>query len=235
MRLQRGQSTAPSCLLILDKGRESILIARMAPGSRVVTLQDYREEQRERHNRTSLAALDPAKSDATVASLPNASPPVAASTKGRVVKASMMSGAQGLTFTGGHFSNVGGNINRGGRNRAASPGHQAPQLVSSEVVAEEITEAAFLENASYITAKGPGVRLDNAGGTRQSGKSGSVHAHMFTNLKISEFHSGTFTNAGGTIDGEEFEDDDQDIPVAVPDVVKEGALLLGLVYPLHRC
>lgn len=207
----------------------------MAPGSRVVTLQDYREEQRERHNRTSLAALDPAKSDATVASLPNASPPVAASTKGRVVKASMMSGAQGLTFTGGHFSNVGGNINRGGRNRAASPGHQAPQLVSSEVVAEEITEAAFLENASYITAKGPGVRLDNAGGTRQSGKSGSVHAHMFTNLKNSEFHSGTFTNAGGTIDGEEFEDDDQDIPVAVPDVVKEGALLLGLVYPLHRC
>lgn len=54
-------------------------------------------------------------------------------------------------------------------------------------------------------------------------------------LKNSEFHSGTFTNAGGTIDGEEFEDDDQDIPVAVPDVVKEGALLLGLVYPLHRC
>ena len=33
-------------------------------------------------------------------------------------------------------------------------------------------------------------------------------------------------NAGRTIDGE---DDDQDIPVAVPDVVKEG-----LVYPLHR-
>ena len=31
-------------------------------------------------------------------------------------------------------------------------------------------------------------------------------------------------NAGGTVDGE---DDDQDIPVAVPDVVKEGALLFG--------
>ena len=55
---------------------------------------------------------------------------------------------------------------------------------------------------------------------------------MFTNLKNSEFHSGIFMNVGGTIDGE---DDDQDIPVAVPDVVKEGALLLGPVYPLHRC
>ena len=39
-------------------------------------------------------------------------------------------------------------------------------------------------------------------------------------------------NAGGTIDSE---DDNQDIPVAVPGVVKEGTLLLGLVYPLHRC
>ena len=28
-------------------------------------------------------------------------------------------------------------------------------------------------------------------------------------------------------------DDDQDIPVAAPDVVKEGVLLLGLAYPLH--
>ena len=55
---------------------------------------------------------------------------------------------------------------------------------------------------------------------------------MFTNLKNSEFQSGIFMNAGGTIDGE---DDDQDIPVAVPDVVKEGTLLLGLVYPLHQC
>lgn len=139
-----------------------------------------------------------------------------------------MSGAQGLVFTGGHFSNVGGDVSRGGRSRR---GDQAPQLASSEEIAEEDTEAAFLENASGIIAKGPGVRLDNAGATRQSGKSGSVHAHMFTNLKNSEFHSGTFTNAGGTIDGE---DDDQDIPVAAPDVVKEGVLLLGLVYPLHR-
>jgi hypothetical protein len=136
-----------------------------------------------------------------------------------------MSGAQGLVLTGGHFSNVGGNVNRGGRNRAASRGDQAPQLVSSEGVAEETTEAAFLENASGVIAKGPGVRLDNAGGRRQSGKSGSVHAHMFTNLKNSEFHSGIFTNAGGTIDDD---DDDEDIPVAAPDVVKEGMLLLGL-------
>lgn len=141
-----------------------------------------------------------------------------------------MSGAQGLVLTGGHFTNVGGDVNRGGRNRTAPQGDQAPQLVSSEGVAEETTEAAFLDNASGIIAKGPGVRLDNAGGTRQPGKSGSVHAHMFTNLKNSEFHSGTFTNAGGIVDGE---DDDQDIPVAVPDVVKEGVLLLGLVYLLH--
>jgi hypothetical protein len=44
-------------LLILDKGRVSIIIARMATGSKVVTLQDYREEQRERYNRTALAGL----------------------------------------------------------------------------------------------------------------------------------------------------------------------------------
>ena len=134
-----------------------------------------------------------------------------------------MSGAQGIVFTGGHFRNVAGDVNQGRRNGAAPPrGDQAPQLVSSEGAAEEIREAAFLENATRITAKGPGVRVDNAGGTRQSGKSGSVHAHMFTNLKDSEFHSGVFTNAGGTIDGE---DDDQDIPVAAPDVVKEGPRL----------
>lgn len=200
----------------------------MAPGSRVVTLQDYREEQRERHNRTALAALDPAKSDAAA---PNASPPVAAPTKGRVVKASMMSGAQGLVFTGGHFSNVAGDVNRGGRNRAASREDQAPQLVSSEGVPEDTTEAAFLEDASGIIAKGPGVRLNNAGGTRQSSKSGSVHAHMFTNLKNSEFHSGTFTNAGGTIDGE---DDDQDIPVAAPDVVKEDTANSPSEYKMEK-
>ena len=141
----------------------------------------------------------------------------------------MMPGTQGLVFTGGHFSNVAGNVNRG---RATSRGDQASQLVSSAGVVEETTKESFLENASGITAKGPGVRLDNAGGMRQSGKSGNVRAHMFTNLKNSEFHSGIFMNAGGIIDGE---DDDQDIPVAVPDVVKEGVLLLGLVYPLHRC
>ena len=44
-------------LLILDKGRVSTIVARMAPGSRVVTLQDYREEQRERYNRAALADL----------------------------------------------------------------------------------------------------------------------------------------------------------------------------------
>ena len=43
-------------LLILDNRRVSIIIARMAPGSKVVTLQDYREEQRERYNRTALSA-----------------------------------------------------------------------------------------------------------------------------------------------------------------------------------
>ena len=36
----------------------SIIIARMAPGSRVVTLQDYKEEQRQKFNTTTaLAAL----------------------------------------------------------------------------------------------------------------------------------------------------------------------------------
>ena len=37
------------------------------------------------------------------------------------------------------------------------------------------------------------------------------------------------------LDTMDSEDDDQDIPVAVPDVVKEDTLLLKLVYPLHRC
>ena len=144
----------------------------------------------------------------------------------------MMSAAQGIVFTSGHFRNVVGNVNQGRCNSAAPPwGDQAPQLVSSKGVAEETREAAFLENATCITAKGPRVWVDNAGGMRQSGKSGSIHAHMFTNLKDSEFHSGVFTNAGGTIDGE---DDNQDIPVAAPDVVKEGVLLLRLAYLLHQ-
>ena len=138
-------------------------------------------------------------------SLLNASPPVATPTKGCVIKALMMSGAQGIVFTGGHFRNVAGDVNQGRHNGAAPPqGDQAPQLVSFEGVAEETREAAFLENATCITAKGPGVQVDNAGGMQQSGKSGSVHAHMFTNLKDSEFHSGIFMNAGGTIDGEDW-------------------------------
>ena len=116
-----------------------------------------------------------------------------------LAKVPMMPGAQGLVFTGGHFSNVAGNVNRGGRNRATSRGDQASHLASSAGVVEETTEATFLENASGITAKGPGVRLDNAGGTRQSRKSGNVHAHMFANLKNSEFQSGIFMNAGGNI------------------------------------
>ena len=82
----------------------------------------------------------------------------------------MMPAAQGLVFTGGHFSNVAGNVNRGGRNRATSQGDQASQLVSFARVVEETTEETFPENASGITAKGLGVRLDNAGRTRQSGK-----------------------------------------------------------------
>ena len=44
-------------LLILYRTRVSIIIARMAPGSRVITLQDYEEEQRRRFNTTALAAL----------------------------------------------------------------------------------------------------------------------------------------------------------------------------------
>ena len=47
---------------------------------------------------------------------------------------------------------------------------------------------------------------------------------MFTNLKNFEFHSRIFMNAGGTIDGE---DVDQDIPVAVPDVVKKACHFKG--------
>ena len=46
-------------------------------------------------------------------------------------KVPMMPGVQGLVFTVGHFSNVAGNVNRGGRNR----GDQASQLVSSAGVA----------------------------------------------------------------------------------------------------
>ena len=53
----------------------------------------------------------------------------------------MMSGAQGPVLTGGHFSNVAGYVNRGGRNRATSRGDQASQLVSSAGVAEETTES----------------------------------------------------------------------------------------------
>ena len=145
-----------------------------------------------------------------------------------------MSGAQGIVLTGGHFRNVAGDVRKQGRRNGAAPqGDQAPQLVSSEEVAEENREAAIFENASGVIAKGAGVRVDNAGGRGQSGKSGNVHAHMFTNLKNSEFHAGIFTNAGGIIEGE---DDEQDVSVAAPDVVNEGILLLGLVYPLpsHR-
>ena len=141
-----------------------------------------------------------------------------------------MSGAQGIVLTGGHFRNVAGDVEQGRRNRAAHRGDQVPQLESSEGVAEENREATLFENASGVIARGPGVRVDNAGGRRQSSKSGSVHAHMFTNLKNSEFHSGIFTNTGGIIDGE---DDEQDVPVAAPDIVMEGMLLLGLVYLLH--
>jgi len=82
-------------------------------------------------------------------------------------------------------------------------------------VAEETTEAAFFENASGIIAKDLGVQFDNAEGRRQSGKSGSIHAHMVTNLKNSEFHSDVAT-IGGDTDGEDF---------VVPDVIKEGMVI----------
>ena len=43
-------------LFILDRARASIIIARMASGSKVVTIHDYTEEHRKRFN-TARAAL----------------------------------------------------------------------------------------------------------------------------------------------------------------------------------
>ena len=44
-------------LLILDRERVSIIIARMASGSKVVTIHDYTEEHRKRFNNTARAPL----------------------------------------------------------------------------------------------------------------------------------------------------------------------------------
>ena len=120
------------------------------------------------------------------------------------------------------MENIADDVKQGSRTGVVRQREQAPPLVSSKGVAEENREAAMFENASGVIAKGPGVRVDSAGGGRQSSKSGSVHAHMFTNLKDAEFHSGISTNAGGIIDGE---DDEQDVPVAAPGIVEEGMLL----------
>ena len=98
---------------------------------------------------------------------------------------------QGLVFTGGHISNVEGNINRGRRHRATLRGDQASQLISIAGVVEETMEETFLEDMSGIIAKGPVVWLNNAGRSGSLANQGtSTHTCLQTSRILSLFTLG---------------------------------------------
>ena len=120
----------------------------------------------------------------------------------------MMAGAHGLHFTGGSFTNVGGDLVRNGVNVDGVHFHDG--MRGSE--GDEI-EVDYLENSSKLTMGGTAEHVNVGGAVRyfpvgQDGvatmssrvQKADVHAHMFTKLKDSKFTGGQYTNVAGNID-----------------------------------
>ena len=120
----------------------------------------------------------------------------------------MMAGAHGLHFTGGSFTNVGGDLVRNGVN--VDDVHFHDGMRGSE--GDEI-EVDYLENSSKLTMGGTAEHVNVGGAVRyipvgQDGvatmssrvQKADVHAHMFTKLKDSKFTGGQYTNVAGNID-----------------------------------